>query len=79
MRIAIVDDITSEQEALKAGLETQLSRLCLDAACFCFGSGADFLSAAAGMMKSDAIPLGIVYQLKVTILHRPQSPFRLII
>ena len=46
MRIAIVDDITSEQESLKAGLETQLSRLCLDAACFCFGSGADFLSAA---------------------------------
>ena len=46
MRIAIVDDIASEREKLKAGLEAQLTRLSLDAAVLCFGSGADFLSAA---------------------------------
>ena len=46
MRIAIVDDIASEREKLKAGLEAQLTRLSLDAAVLCFVSGADFLSAA---------------------------------
>lgn len=37
MRIAIVDDIASERETLKAGLDTQLTRLSLDAAVYCFG------------------------------------------
>lgn len=46
MRIAIVDDVVSEQENLKAGLDVQFARLALDAAVFCFGSGADFLAAA---------------------------------
>lgn len=46
MRIAIVDDIASEQKTLKTGLHAQLARLSLDAAVYCFGSGTDFLSAA---------------------------------
>lgn len=46
MRIAIVDDIASERKYLKAGLETQLARLSLDAVAFEFASGTDFLAAA---------------------------------
>ncbi len=46
MRIAIVDDIASERDHLKAMLDTQLTRLSLDAGVFPFASGADFLSAA---------------------------------
>ncbi len=46
MRIAIVDDIASEREYLKNELDTQLARLFLDAAVYCFSSGAAFLDAA---------------------------------
>ncbi len=46
MRIAIVDDIASERDSLKAKLDAQLARLSLDAGIFDFASGADFLSAA---------------------------------
>ena len=58
MRIAIVDDISSERETLKAGLSVQLARLSLDAAVYCFGSGADFLS-AAGRKRFDLVFLDI--------------------
>lgn len=46
MRIAVVDDIASEREALKTELDAQLVRLSLDAVICDFGSGADFLAAA---------------------------------
>lgn len=46
MRIAIVDDMTAEQEHLKSRLDIQLARLSLEAGIFVFTSGADFLSAA---------------------------------
>lgn len=46
MRIAIVDDITSEQVNLRTRLDAQLARLSLDATILCFDSGADFLLAA---------------------------------
>lgn len=45
MRIAIVDDIVSEQERLRAELDVQLARLSLDAIVLGFDSGADFLAA----------------------------------
>lgn len=46
MRIAIVDDIASERENLKARLDVQLARLSLAAVTIQFASGADFLAAA---------------------------------
>lgn len=46
MRIAIVDDIASERDNLRAGLDAQIARLSLDAVIFDFDSGADFLNAA---------------------------------
>ena len=46
MRIAIVDDIASERQTLRDGLDGQLSRLSLDALVWGFGSGAEFLAAA---------------------------------
>lgn len=46
MRIAIVDDIVSEQKLLRNRLETQLSRYSLHADIFEYKSGKDFLSAA---------------------------------
>lgn len=46
MRIAIIDDIASERETLKAELDAQLARLFLDATVYCFNCGTDFLSAA---------------------------------
>lgn len=58
MRIAIVDDIASERETLKAGLESQLTRLSLDAIIFSFATGADFL-AAAGREQFDLVFLDI--------------------
>ncbi len=58
MRIAIVDDIAAEREALKAGLAIQLTRLSLDAAVYCFGSGTDFLF-AAGKERFDLVFLDI--------------------
>ena len=44
MRIAIVDDIASERQTLRDGLDGQLSRLSLDALVWGFGSGAEFLA-----------------------------------
>lgn len=58
MRIAIVDDIASERAKLKIGLDTQLERLSLGAAIYCFGCGADFLS-AAGKERFDLVFLDI--------------------
>lgn len=58
MRIAIVDDIASERENLKAGLDVQLARLSLDSTVCGFGSGADFL-AAAGEERFDLVFLDI--------------------
>lgn len=58
MRIAIVDDIASERETLKAKLDTQLARLSLDATFFCFDSGTDFLS-EAGKRRFDLVFLDI--------------------
>lgn len=58
MRIAIVDDIASERDKIKAGLDAQLTRLSLDAVVFCFDSGADFL-AAAGKERFDLVFLDI--------------------
>lgn len=58
MRIAIVDDIASEREYLKAGLDAQLARLSLEAGVFCFASGTDFLS-AAGKERFDLVFLDI--------------------
>ena len=58
MRIAIVDDIASEREKLKAGLDVQLARLFLDSTVCCFGSGTDFL-AAAGEERFDLVFLDI--------------------
>lgn len=58
MRIAIVDDIASEREYLKAELKAQLARLSLDAVTFEFASGADFL-AAAGKERFDLVFLDI--------------------
>lgn len=46
MRIAIVDDISSERDILYGMLNIQLSRLSLNAGISEFGSGTDFLSAA---------------------------------
>lgn len=46
MRIAIVDDISSERKNLYGKLNTQLSRLNLNAEISEFGSGTDFLAAA---------------------------------
>lgn len=54
MRSAIVDDIASEREILKARINKQLARLSLDAGVFPFASGADFLS-AAGKERFDLI------------------------
>lgn len=47
MRIAIVDDITSERKALRDSLEIQLSRQLLHADIFEYESGEVFLSAAS--------------------------------
>lgn len=58
MRIAIIDDIASERETLKTELETQLARLFLDAAVYCFNCGTDFLS-AAGKERFDLVFLDI--------------------
>lgn len=58
MRIAIVDDIASEQDKLKAELNIQLDRLFLDAVICSFNSGADFL-AAAGKERFDLVFLDI--------------------
>ncbi len=58
MRIAIVDDMISERENLKARLEAQLARLSLDAGISGFASGADFLS-AAGEERFDMVFLDI--------------------
>lgn len=58
MRIAIVDDIASEREYLKAGLTAQLARLSLDAVILGFASGADFLT-AAGKERFDLVFLDI--------------------
>lgn len=46
MRIAIVDDITSERENLKARVLAQLARLSLDAVVPCYAAGTDFLTDA---------------------------------
>jgi len=46
MRIAIIDDIASERQTLKARINAQLARLSLDAGIFGFATGTDFLSAA---------------------------------
>lgn len=46
MRIALVDDIASERDSLKARLDAQLARLSLDSGIFPFARGRDFLSAA---------------------------------
>ena len=46
MRIAIVDDIASEREILKAGITEQTARLSLDAVISCHASGTDFLAEA---------------------------------
>jgi len=58
MRIAIIDDIASERESLKARVNTQLARLSLDAGIWDFASGADFLS-AAGKERFDLVFLDI--------------------
>ncbi len=58
MRIAIVDDIASERDNLKAGITAQLTRLSLNAKVFCFASGADFLS-ADGKERFDLVFLDI--------------------
>ncbi len=58
MRIAIVDDIASERENLKARINAQLDRLSLDAVVSDFVSGTDFLS-AAGKERFDLVFLDI--------------------
>lgn len=58
MRIAIVEDITSEREHLKAELDVQLARLSLNAVTFEYASGSDFL-AAAGKERFDLVFLDI--------------------
>ncbi len=58
MRIAIVDDITSERETLEVRIDTQLARLSLDAEVFNFASGTGFLS-AAGKERFDLVFLDI--------------------
>ena len=59
MRIAIVDDIASERQTLRDGLDGQLSRLSLDALVWGFGSGAEFL-AAAEKERFDLVFLDII-------------------
>ena len=58
MRIAIVDDIVSDQEGLKSALAAQLDRLFIDAVILCFDSGAAFLT-AAGRERFDLVFLDI--------------------
>lgn len=58
MRIAIVDDIASEQETLKGRVAAQAARLSFDAAVSCYASGTDFL-AAAGKEHFDLVFLDI--------------------
>ncbi len=58
MRIAIVDDIMSEREALKERVTAQAARLSLDAAVSCYASGTDFL-ACAGKEHFDLVFLDI--------------------
>ena len=58
MRIAIVDDIASEQEILKGRVAVQAARLSLDVAFSCYASGADFLD-AAGKEHFDLVFLDI--------------------
>ncbi len=58
MRIAIVDDIASERDNLKARIDAQLARLSLEAGIFPFASGAGFLS-AAGKKRFDLVFLDI--------------------
>ncbi len=58
MRIAIVDDIASERDNLRTGVDAQLARLSLDARVFDFASGAAFLS-AAGKERFDLVFLDI--------------------
>ena len=58
MRIAIVDDIASEREALKKRITGQTARLSLDAAILDYASGSDFL-ADAGKEHFDLVFLDI--------------------
>lgn len=58
MRIAIVDDISSERENLEIKINTQLARLSLDAEVSGFASGTGFLS-AAGRKRFDLVFLDI--------------------
>lgn len=58
MRIAIVDDIASEQETLKGRVAAQAARLSFDAAVSCYASGTDFL-ATAGKEHFDLVFLDI--------------------
>lgn len=61
MRIAVVDDIASEREHLKAKLVIQFARLFLDAKISDFASGAEFLSAAENK-RFDLVFLDIYMQ-----------------
>ncbi len=58
MRIAIVDDIASERENLKARVTAQLARLSLDSVVHCYASGTDFLT-DAGKEHFDLVFLDI--------------------
>ena len=66
MRIAIVDDIVSDQEGLKSALAAQLDRLFIDAVILCFDSGAAFLT-AAGRERFDLVFLDIYKLIKSQI------------